>query len=82
VKVTLLNPDTDVPGCSPTSPPIVVGPVFVTVEPARTAKLFAVPRLMVACAAPDVEPVAIKAIDTATTPQKVITGRRRLDLMT
>jgi hypothetical protein len=34
----------DVPGQSPRSPVIVVGPVFVTVEPARTAKGFAVPR--------------------------------------
>src|SRR5665647_864457 len=33
-----------VPGCSPTSPLIVVGPVLVIVSPARTAKLEVVPR--------------------------------------
>src|SRR4030081_691838 len=38
------NPVTDVPGLSPTSPLMVVAPVFVTVDPARTAKLAAVPR--------------------------------------
>ena len=33
---------TDVPGLTPTSPMITVGPVLVTVEPPRTAKLAAV----------------------------------------
>jgi hypothetical protein len=37
------NPVTDVPGLSPRSPLTVVGPVFVTVDPARTAKFAAVP---------------------------------------
>ena len=32
------------PGCSPTSPVIVVGPVLVIVSPANTAKLTVVPR--------------------------------------
>jgi len=35
----------EVPGYSPKSPPMVVGPVLVTVEPPRTAKLPAVPRI-------------------------------------
>src|SRR5512132_4292415 len=38
------NPVTEVPGLNPRSPVTTVGPVFVTVEPARTAKLSAVPR--------------------------------------
>jgi len=37
------NPVTDVPGLSPRSPLIVVGPVFVIVDPASTAKFAAVP---------------------------------------
>ncbi len=37
-----------VPGEIPTSPLTTVDPVFVTVEPARMAKLLAVPRLTVA----------------------------------
>ena len=37
------NPVTAVPGATPKSPVTTVGPVFVTVEPARTAKLCAVP---------------------------------------
>ncbi|HEY4451289.1 MAG TPA: hypothetical protein VGN13_06815 [Solirubrobacteraceae bacterium] len=36
-------PVTDDPGLSPRSPNIVVGPVFVTVEPPNTEKLAAVP---------------------------------------
>jgi hypothetical protein len=38
------KPVTAVPGLNPRSPVIVVGPVSVIVEPARTAKLSAVPR--------------------------------------
>jgi hypothetical protein len=47
--VTEADPVNAVPGAKPTSPPavpeIVVGPVFVMVEPASTAKLLVVPRL-------------------------------------
>ena len=38
------KPVTAVPGHTPKSPAMVVGPVLVTVEPAKTAKLDAVPR--------------------------------------
>src|ERR1019366_340238 len=38
------NPVTDEPGSSPRLPVITLGPVLVTVEPARTVKLRAVPR--------------------------------------
>ena len=38
------NPVTAVPGLTPRFPLIVLGPVLVTVVPARTAKLPAVPR--------------------------------------
>jgi len=38
------NPVTEVPGYKPRSPPMVLGPVLVTVVPARTPKLAAVPR--------------------------------------
>ena len=44
-------PVTEEPGLSPRSPNIVVGPVFVTVEPASTEKLALVPRPTVAVAA-------------------------------
>ena len=37
------NPKIALPGETPTSPWITVGPVFVTVDPANTAKLSAVP---------------------------------------
>jgi hypothetical protein len=46
------NPVTAVPGLTPRSPSIVLGPVLVTVLPARTAKLAAVPRFTGAVAAP------------------------------
>ena len=46
------NPVTAVPGLTPRSPLIALGPVFVTVCPARTAKLAAVPRPTGAAAAP------------------------------
>ena len=39
------------PGLTPRSPVTEVGPVLVTVEPARTAKLVAVPRPTGGCAA-------------------------------
>src|SRR5450756_3181039 len=42
--VTLVRPVNAVPGCSPTSPLIVVGPVLVILSPARTAQLEVVPR--------------------------------------
>jgi hypothetical protein len=38
------NPVTEVPGDTPTAPTITLEPVFVTAEPARTAKLADVPR--------------------------------------
>jgi hypothetical protein len=38
------NPVTAVPGLTPRSPLMALGPVLVTVVPARTAKLPAVPR--------------------------------------
>ena len=38
------NPDSAVPGLIPRSPVTMVGPVLVTVEPAKTAKLPADPR--------------------------------------
>jgi hypothetical protein len=38
------KPVTELPGLNPRSPVTTVGPVFVTVEPARTAKLSAVRR--------------------------------------
>lgn len=38
------NPVIAVPGLTPTSPLMALGPVLVTVEPANTAKLPAVPR--------------------------------------
>ena len=38
------NPVTAVPGLTPRSPLMLLGPVLVTVVPARTAKLAAVPR--------------------------------------
>jgi len=46
------NPVTAVPGLTPRSPLIALGPVLVTVLPARTAKLPAVPRPTGAVAAP------------------------------
>ena len=45
------KPGTAVPGMTPRSPLIVVGPVLVTVWPARTPKLSAVPRPTGGCAA-------------------------------
>jgi hypothetical protein len=38
------NPVTDVPGETPTSPVMALTPVFVTVEPPRTAKVLELPR--------------------------------------
>src|SRR5947208_1043656 len=45
------KPDTDVPGPSPRLPLITVAPLLVTVEPARTAKLPALPSATGACPA-------------------------------
>jgi hypothetical protein len=53
------NPVTAVPGLTPRSPPMKVAPVFVTVVPARTPKLLAVPRFTVATAAPATDCVAM-----------------------
>ena len=58
------NPVTAVPGLTPRSPPIKLGPVLVTVVPARTPKLPAVPRFTGATAAPAVDCVAMST-DTA-----------------
>ena len=44
-------PVTDVPGSSPRSLAIVVGPVLVIVDPARTEKLASEPRVTGAAAA-------------------------------
>jgi hypothetical protein len=44
------KPITAEPGLKPKSPVITLGPVLVTVEPARTAKLSAVPRFTVVAA--------------------------------
>src|SRR4030095_14780170 len=44
VPLTVGNPVTAVPGLNPRSPLIVVGPVLVTVEAARTANVEAAPR--------------------------------------
>src|SRR5688572_17503940 len=44
VPLTVGNPVTAVPGLNPRSPLIVVGPVLVTVEAARTANVLADPR--------------------------------------
>jgi hypothetical protein len=43
-KVTVSNPVSEVVGKVPTSPVIVVGPVLVIPEPAKTEKLAALPR--------------------------------------
>src|ERR1700682_3595977 len=43
-----VNPLTEVPAQTPTSLSVVVGPVFVTAEPARTEKFAALLRLIVA----------------------------------
>lgn len=60
------KPVIDVPGETPRSPEITVGPVLVTVEEARTAKLSATPRSML-CAAPDgVAPAVIRASPAIT----------------
>src|SRR5947209_19445571 len=47
------NPVTEMPGETPTLPVMTLAPVLVTVEPPRTAKLPAVPRLT--CASADEE---------------------------
>src|ERR1700730_8301618 len=44
------KPVIDVPGLTPTSPVMTVGPVLVTVEAPKTAKLFAEPRGGADCA--------------------------------
>jgi hypothetical protein len=43
------NPVKDVPGLSPTLPLMEVGPVLVTVEEAKTAKVLVDPRLTGSC---------------------------------
>ena len=60
---------TAVPGLTPRSPLIALGPVLVTVEPASTAKLSAVPRPTGAWAARACgAPVNTNANATASTP--------------
>jgi len=77
------NPVMEVPGLTPRSPLITDGPVLVTVEPARTAKLPAVPRPTgaVAAAAGPTPTAAIAAIATVRASERVIShkrlGRRR-----
>ena len=61
---------TALPGLTPRSPLMVLGPVLVTVEPASTAKLVAVPRPTGAWAAfARGAPVSTSANDTASTPR-------------
>jgi len=70
------NPVTDVPDLRPISPLMVVGPVFVTVEEARTAKLAAVP-----IGTPGVAALALGSpnapIRTFVTQKRVRTGASR-----
>jgi hypothetical protein len=74
---------TALPGLTPRSPPMVLGPVLVTVEPASTAKLVAVPRPTGAWAAlARGAPVSTSANDavssTPRTPRGARTAVRRL----
>jgi len=63
------NPVIAVPGLTPRSPLIVLGPVLVTVDPASTAKLAAVPRPTGAWAArAPGAPATTTANATASTP--------------
>jgi hypothetical protein len=57
------NPVTEVPGLNPRSPVIVVGPVLVTVLPARTPKPVAVPR------AGCVAAMALSCVETKASPR-------------
>src|ERR1041385_1710006 len=59
VPLTVGDPVTDVPGLNPRSPLIVVGPVLVTVEAARTANVLADPRATGA-GPPDVPAAVVK----------------------
>jgi hypothetical protein len=53
------NPVIAVPGLTPRSPLMMLGPVLVTALAARTSKLLALPRLTVATAAPATDCVAM-----------------------
>src|SRR5579859_4064660 len=71
------NPVTAVPGLTPRSPVITLGPVLVTVLPARTANDDAVPRLTGAgwLARPATEAPAVvraKALETRNTPASIM----------
>ena len=61
------NPVIALPGLTPRSPLRMLGLVLVTVLPARTAKLLAVPRPTGATAAPAVDCVAISTTTAAMT---------------
>src|SRR5665213_678703 len=69
------NPVTAAPGLTPRSPRIVDGPVFVTVVPATTAKLAAVPRPTGACAACATPPVATTAAAKLDVTKVTLTNR-------
>jgi hypothetical protein len=64
------NPVTAVPGLTPRSPVTTLGPVLVTVVPARTAKALAVPRPTGDCAAlaPDCAATTTAATAIGTQP--------------
>lgn len=53
------KPVTAVPGESPRSPPITLGPVLVMALPARTENASAVPRPTLACAAEALDAVSV-----------------------
>jgi hypothetical protein len=63
------NPVTEVPGLTPTSPWIALASVLVTVVPARTAKVPAVPRPTGATAATAGWVMMTRAVTPATTGQ-------------
>src|SRR5665647_1049306 len=75
VTVTSARPANCVPGCSPTSPVIVVGPVLVIVVPAKTAKLAVVPRFTGGWAA-----ILIAGTAIITTITSVNSGIDRIQL--
>ncbi len=75
------KPVTAVPGLTPTSPLMTEGPVLVTVDPARTAKLSAVPRPTVGSAAaagptPTTVIVSATAVTTLTAARRILRGER------
>jgi hypothetical protein len=58
----LPNPVIELPGLTPISPTSVVGPVFVTAEPPRTAKSWAVPNVPFPCGQPPEVGVAVGVV--------------------